>query len=537
MNAHGKYLKMKAVSCAIFYVILVLASTAHAFVSPTDEEHPFALSFDDDALIVTEGKAKAFFFFSIPDGHYLYKDQMHVEMDTPGVTVALELPSAEKKYDKFQDEELDVYHGDMAVTAFFRFADGFNFAENMTGKITYQGCSSRLCFRAVRVPFSFALAVSTPTPAASPVARTPSYLDLLKIGNFQELLGQGLFVSLVITFLGGVLTSFTGCVLPVIPLTLTFMGINRRIKVRRRWLTLVIFVGGLSLTFAILGVVTALLGLTLGFSYQSPTFLLFLTLFLFTMGLWMLGLLNLNIPSSWQNVIVKIHPHGHFRDFYAGLTVGFLALPCVGPIAGPLLAYIAQTKNVWKGFLFMQTYALGVSVLFFIIAFFSHDWIARFGKKSDLIKKTVGILLVLASLHYGNVLAKTYTRHGPETTKGTVFSGLSLSEALQQAKRDQKMVVVDFFADWCEPCHEWNNAVWSNKNVVTALKDKVLFVKMDCTTETEACQEAVERFGVVGWPTVIFIDEMGREREDKRLVGRVLTADKFLKYMEELGVQ
>lgn len=521
--------------CGVFYLLLALASTVHAFVSPGDDEHPFALSFNDDALVVKEGKAKVFFFFGIPDGHYLYKDQMQVEVETQGVTVSLELPPAEKKYDTFQDEELDVYHGDVAVTALFHFQDGFDFAQNVTGKITYQGCSPRICFRAIRVPFSFPL-----LPAVSGIegaTRRGSFLDLLKVGNFQDLLGQGLFVSLAITFLGGVLTSFTGCVLPVIPLTLTFMGINRRIKVRRRWLTLIIFVGGLSLTFAILGVVTALLGLTLGFSYQSPTFLLFLTLFLFAMGLWMLGLLNLNIPSSWQNAIVKVHPHGHFRDFYAGLTVGFLALPCVGPIAGPLLAYIAQTRDAWKGFLFMQTYALGVSVLFFVIAFFSHDWIARFGKRSDHIKKFVGILLLLASFYYGNVLAKTYTGQGPRTTKGTAFSGLSLGEALEQAKRDQKMVIVDFFADWCEPCHEWNSAVWSNENVVKVLKDRVLVVEIDCTTETPACAEAVERFDVVGWPTVIFMDETGRERENKRLVGRVLTAREFLKYMEEMGVQ
>jgi thiol:disulfide interchange protein DsbD len=536
VDAHGKYSGMKVIR-GFFYLILLLASTAQAFVSEADDEHPFTLSFDEETLVVKDGKAQVFFFFGIPEDHYLYKDQMQVEVETQGVTVSLELPPAEKKYDKFQDEELDIYHGDIAVTARFHFQDGFDFAQNVMGKITYQGCSPRMCFRALRVPFSFPLAVPTLTTASSLPMREASFLDLLKIGNFQDLLGQGLFVSLAITFLGGVLTSFTGCVLPVIPLTLTFMGVNRRIKVRRRWLTLIIFVGGLSLTFAILGVVTALLGLTLGFSYQSPTFLLFLTLFLFAMGLWMLGLLNLNLPSSWQNAIVKVHPHGHFRDFYAGLTVGFLALPCVGPIAGPLLAYIAQTKDVWKGFLFMQTYALGVSVLFFVIAFFSHDWIARFGKKSDLIKKFVGILLLLGSFYYGKVLAKTYTGQGPETIKGTAFSGLSLSEALQQAKRDSKMVIVDFFADWCEPCHEWNRAVWSHKDVVAALKDKALLVQIDCTTETPACAEAVERFDVVGWPTVIFMDEMGRERENKRVVGRVMTANEFLKYREGFGVQ
>lgn len=521
---------------SIFYVILIFASTAQAFVSSVDDEHPFALSFDEETLVVKEGEAKAFFFFSVPDGHYLYKDQMQVDVDTPGVTVSLELPPAEKKYDKFQEEELEIYHGDVTVVVKLQFIDDFDFAQTVTGKITYQGCSPRICFRALRVPFSFALSASVSAVVAELPVVNRSYLDLLQIGNFQDLLGQGIGVALVATFLAGVFTSFTGCVLPVIPLTLTFMGIKRGVSSRRRWLTLVIFVGGLSLTFAMLGVVTALLGLTLGFSYQSPSFLLFLTVFLFVMALWMFGLLNLNVPSSWQNAIVKIHPHGHFRDFYAGLTVGFLALPCVGPIAGSILVYIGQTRDVWKGFIFMQTYALGVSVLFFIIAFFSHDWIARFGKKSDFIKKIVGVLLLLASFHYGSVLAKTYT-DGPETTKGTIFSGLSLSDALKEAKRDKKIVIIDFFADWCVPCHEWDSVVWTNKAVVQALKNKALAIKIDCTVETQTCEEAVEKFGVVGWPTVIFIDEMGKEFVDKRLVGRVMTAEEFLKYVEAIRVE
>lgn len=524
-------------NCTILYLILLVTSTdARAFELPTDDAHPYGLNYDDDsALTPKDGQVKTDFLFSIPEKFYLYKESLRIETDDEAIKADLNLPAAEKHNDEFQGRSVEVYFHELSATATFTLPKDYDTSKGISGKIFYQGCSNKICYRLMNQPFKFKLAAtqSTGTPAATiSLSGTSSdgFFALLAVRDFAEVIKRGFFVALLASFCAGVIASFTPCVLPIIPLTLAFMGLTADTKKSAKFSSLGIFMLGMVAMYASLGVASALIGKTFGFWYQSNAFLIFLVVFFLVMGLWMLGVVPITVPATWQNAIVQFQPKGHRRHFYAGLTIGFLAAPCVGPLLGPILVYISITQSIVTGFLLMTSYALGLGILFFVLGFFSREWVRRAGEKSNMVKKTMGALLILPAFFYGYVLAKPYL---PQASSEGFFIK-SYDEALKTAQSEHKGVMIDFYADWCVPCHEWDKGVWSNSAAQAKITKHFVPLKIDCTRDTKECKAAVDHYNVIGWPTVVFLDHNAQEMPDKRLVGQVMDAGEFEKYLDEV---
>jgi thiol:disulfide interchange protein len=80
-----------------------------------------------------------------------------------------------------------------------------------------------------------------------------------------------------------------------------------------------------------------------------------------------------------------------------------------------------------------------------------------------------------------------------------------LDEALSQAQRERKMMVLDFSAEWCAPCKRMEKTTFADA-MVKELLARCVVVKIDTDQE----QELARRFGVVGLPDIRFISPEGR---------------------------
>jgi len=91
--------------------------------------------------------------------------------------------------------------------------------------------------------------------------------------------------------------------------------------------------------------------------------------------------------------------------------------------------------------------------------------------------------------------------------------------------------VMDFYADWCIPCHELDQFTYSDKRVIQGLERFARF-KVDLTAPDEPeVEKMIEKFEIVGVPTILFLDPGGREVKENRVTG-FINAKEFLKLLE-----
>lgn len=102
------------------------------------------------------------------------------------------------------------------------------------------------------------------------------------------------------------------------------------------------------------------------------------------------------------------------------------------------------------------------------------------------------------------------TPPAPATKAGEVAWLTSLEEGMAQAAKENKPLVVDFFATWCGPCRMLDEQTWPDAQVQEALKDYVA-VKVD----TDQNQELAQQYRIEGIPAIVFMDSAGKEKTRK----------------------
>jgi thiol:disulfide interchange protein DsbD len=252
-----------------------------------------------------------------------------------------------------------------------------------------------------------------------------------------------------------------------------------------------------------------------------------------------------------------------------GLVGGLIAAPCTGPPLAGILAYVATTRDAVRGFLLLATYAAGIGVPFWAIAGFSLH-LPRSGAWMDGVKSLFGIALTVAGLYYLRVvfspLAQVTGRspaflavaiaivglgillgavhlsfHAAPRTRLRKTVGIALTVAglfatinfmltpkialtwlpteaagLAHARVSGKPIMMDFTADWCLPCREFEVSVFARPEVAALLMDFVL-VKIDLTREDQddALPALKARYGVSTLPAIRFVAPGGQ------IVGRI----------------
>ncbi len=140
----------------------------------------------------------------------------------------------------------------------------------------------------------------------------------------------------------------------------------------------------------------------------------------------------------------------------------------------------------------------------------------------------------LAPFRGGAVVAGGATA-GPVAGKPdfiVIHSQAELDELLAAAARQNKMLMLDFYADWCIECKRMEKNTFSSPRVQQLMADMVL-VKADVTANDADNQALLKRFGIIGPPATLFFDPSGQELKSWRLVG-YLDADAFARHLESL---
>ncbi len=343
----------------------------------------------------------------------------------------------------------------------------------------------------------------------------------------------------VAAFVAGLALNLTPCVYPLIPVTLAFFSNQASGRVGYAvWLGL-LYVLGISLTYATLGLVAAKTGALFGSWLQHPAVLIILAGILIGLALSLFGLYELRLPG-WVSARLGRASSGSVGAFLMGLSVGVVAAPCIGPVMVGVLALVSQLADPWRGFWVLFLLGCGMGAPYLVIGVAAHR-LARWPASGPWLlwtKKVLGVLVIgLALSLLRPLVSLSALRAGsaePPATAARIRWQPYTAARLAQAQQDGKPALVDVYADWCVPCVELDHVTFRHPDVMAKLA-AFSTLRVDATRSVSAeAQALLDRYDIYGVPTVLVFDRDGRERPELRVTGFV-TPEEFLEQLRKLS--
>ena len=586
---------MKRILLFLFFIFTALSTQAGLFDKkpaflPVDEAFQFSAA-------KSENQENVIVNWSIAEGYYLYQEKISVKLNQEE-TSSFDEPTFSISPEDYNDP----YFGLMKifkkpVQAIFKASQPPLKAEDVV-EIAYQGCTEGFCYppevKEIKVAdLSIAHVANTEKTSENSTALSA------QPKAEQDRLAESLFNSKYAVFgffLLGLGLAFTPCVLPMLPLlSAIVIGQNQRPNMWRAFALSFVYVQGMALTYTLLGLIVAAIGLPFQVALQHPYVMIGLSIIFVLLALSMFGVFTLQLPSSLQtklSLLSQQQKAGALGGvFLMGMIAGLVASPCTSaPLSGALL-YVAQSGDLFTGAITLYLLALGMGVPLILITLFGNKILPKSGMWMETVKKLFGfVMLALPVFLISRILPDEWTPRlwamlstaffiwfafqMPKNGTGWVFRILFLvaamisvkplqtwvwgetstpsavenkavshvefkkvkSEAeLQQAllENNKSLVMLDLYADWCVACKEFEKETFSDPSVQKAFGD-MLLLQVDMTKNSEENRALMTKYKVLGLPTILFFNRDGKEIEGSRVNGFMPPVE-FLQWIQKIS--
>jgi thiol:disulfide interchange protein len=214
-------------------------------------------------------------------------------------------------------------------------------------------------------------------------------------------LSTGSLGAIFLCFMAGVASSFTPCIYPLIPVTISILGTRNVESKFRGFLLTMFYVVGIAVTYATLGVVAAFTGSLFGSLSSNSWVLLGVAVVVMGLALNMLDVFQINFSRLTMSGGTQ-HKQGLVSNFIYGLTFGLVASPCTAPPLAVILTWVGSTHNLVMGPLLLFTFALGMGSILILIGTFSSflTRLPRSGMWMVYIKKVMGYMMVVMAGYF-----------------------------------------------------------------------------------------------------------------------------------------
>ena len=498
--------------------------------------------------------------FNTQPGHYLYQSKFKFSSSS-NTDFQFNFPEGKEKEDEFFGKQI-IYDQPLV----FQINLKEPLADDESFVIHFQGCSDQgLCY------------------PPQQISNDTKNLDRTSIGGsdiYQEAFKASIYKAFALFLFGGILLSLTPCVLPLIPVLLAMLSNLKN----NRGLATIAYVVGICITYSLIGLIAAKTGSVLSIYLQGELVLLFTALLFILFSLAMFDVYDLNLPSSIQtklnNFANNLNAKNYLGIVLLGMISSLILSPCVAPPLASAILYISQTGNAFIGMASLFFLALGMSLPLLVIGLTSIKFIPKTNQVNIFFKKLIGFILlgsaiyvakpllnsltiellfillglivfiyalialklkkfiqiillmlaVIASIFLSIDSFKQYQLNEKEKIQfSMVTTENELNSIIQEAN---KPILIDFYADWCVACLEFEKYTFQDRNVRAEL-DNFILVKVDVTDFNENDKKIMNRFNIFGPPAIIFFNSDSEELTKKQIFG-FMNAENFLKHIKDI---
>jgi len=499
--------------------------------------------------------------FRVPEQHHIYADAIAVRVDDGGNLEPMNPPVPEQTQDPDTREMTPVYGSDVTLVYPLPVTNGDSIRVN----IRFRGCSDAVCF----LPDSTNLVVATgaaggiagpPTPGSSgATSAVPShgeagehdwqklaegfnvagaqvgymapdaFLAFLDRAETHETTmedrlvamfnrkGVWTWLALLLIVLGGLGLNLTPCVLPMIPINIAIIGAGageQDGRFRTRGFVLgAVYGGAMAMVYGALGLAAVLTGARFGTLNSSWIFNAVIAVVFLFLALAMFNVVHLDF-SRFQGSVGTARLRGGrvVTAFLMGGVAALLAGSCVAPVVVSVLLITVQlcAGKVSIGLLLPFLLGLGMGLPWpFLGAGMS--FLPKPGRWMEWVKYGFGVFITAMALYYGHLAYGIYAGHRPGNMADTAAAqtengwSQSLTSGLELASREQKPVVIDFWATWCKSCVAMNETTFKNKKVLDRLAGFTTIRQRADDLDDPATKAMLDHFKVAGLPTYVVL--------------------------------
>lgn len=554
-----------------------LLKTDNKAILSEDQAFPLSLEIQDKTTWVLR--------WHIADGYYLYRDKINITAAN-GNLAQVQLSPGQSHVDAFFGEQT-VYRHKQAIAQLYLKQP----IAEQTLQVSFQGCADKgICYpimqRLVTQSQVTQITENLPAQVTEPINQASGNGTMIE--QLTQTLKSNLWLGIGLLILAGIALALTPCVLPMLPILLGILTNQRQTGKVRSAILSSTYVLGMATTLAVFGLIVAKTGINIQIIFQRPVWLILFAAIFMLMGLAMLGVFSVAMPSRVQTAVIgwqnRFQTNRVIDVFVVGALSSLVVGPCIAPPLIAILAFIATTDDSVLGAVYL--FALGVGMGLPLIIFATVvTQIPKTGELSRLVTRILAMLMFAVGLwlfarllpgavslvlwgvwlvivaywlwssrfirNYAQKTAKTLAAIGFAVGLTWVAGGFmgnsnplkpfsqvvylpfqsvqNLAELETIIAQSSQPVMLDLYADWCVSCQEIEQMTLTDKRVVEALNDWKL-LKLDITETNAEHREIMAKLNLIGPPALLFFRQ-GAEIKSARNIGKI-DADTLLNILK-----